>query len=59
VTATPADAARILADHGHTDPDTPTHADLIAAAQLSGLGYPDREQQHAIRTALDEIGDGR
>jgi hypothetical protein len=55
----PADAARILADYGHTDSDTPTHADLIAAAQLAGLGYPDREQQHAIRGALAEIGGQR
>lgn len=47
-------AARLLADHGLTDPDTPTHADVIAAAELAGLGYPDREQQHAIRAALGE-----
>lgn len=49
------DAARILADHGHTNPDTPTHADVIAAADQAGLGYPDREQQHAIRDALAEV----
>lgn len=55
----PADAARILADHGHTDPDTPTHADLIAASQLAGLGFPDREQQHQIRAALGALGDAR
>lgn len=54
-TPTPAEAARLLADHGHTDPDTPTAADLIAAAGLAGLGYPDREQQHAIRDALAEV----
>lgn len=50
-----ADAARLLADAGHTDSDTPTTADLIAAAELAGLGYPDREQQWAIRAALDNL----
>lgn len=48
------DAARILADHG-LDSDAATTADLIAAADLAGLGYPDREQQHAIRDALAEV----
>ncbi|WP_372352667.1 hypothetical protein [Streptomyces sp. KL116D] len=55
MTATPADAARLLAEYGHTDSDTPTTADLVAAAELAGLGHPDRAQQAAIRTALDHL----
>lgn len=56
---TPAEAAHVLAEHGHTDPDAPTTADLIAAAQLAGLGYPTRSQQDEIRGALGTIGDTR
>lgn len=48
-------AARILADHGHTDTDTVTRADLIAAADQAGLGYPDGRQQTDIRDALDDL----
>lgn len=55
MTAAVAAAARLLAEAGHTDSDTPTTADVIAAAELAGLGYPDREQQYAIRAALDNL----
>lgn len=52
---TPTDAARYLTEAGHTDSDTPTTADLIAAAEYAGLGHPDREQLADIRTALDDL----
>lgn len=48
-------AALILADHGFPDSDTVTTADIIAAADQAGLGYPDTRQQTDIRDALDDL----
>ncbi|MDI3390459.1 hypothetical protein QIS99_30335 [Streptomyces sp. B-S-A8] len=51
----PIDAAELLVEYGHNHGDSPTTADLIAAAELSGLGFPDRDEQDAIRAALDNL----
>lgn len=50
--------AQALAEHGLTDPDAVTHADMDAAADHTGAQRPTTSgDRHAIRTALDAIGD--
>lgn len=50
--------AQALADHGLHDSDAVTTADIDAAADHAGVPRPaDRNDRHAIRTALDTIGD--
>lgn len=52
--------AQVLADHGFTDSDAVTRADLEAAADYTGVNRPaDSSDRHAIHTALDAIGDTR
>jgi len=47
--------AQALAAHGH-DSDTPTHADIDAAADHAGAERPDGpDDRHAIQTALDAL----
>lgn len=48
--------ALILADHGRTDPDAVTHADIDAAADHAGTPRPDSTHDRAVvRVALDAI----
>lgn len=47
-------AARVLADHG-LNSDSATTADLAKAADLAGVGHPNRDDQDAIRAALDAL----
>lgn len=47
--------AQYLADHGFTDPDTPTHADLDMAADLASGDRPTGHDRHMIRLALDTL----
>ena len=49
-----------LAEHGLLDSDTATHTDMDAAADYTGAQRPaDSSDRHAVRTALDAIGDAR
>lgn len=53
------ETARILADHGLT-PDAATHADIDAAADHAGAPRPTgADDRHAVRIALDAIGETR
>lgn len=47
--------AQHLADHGYTDSDTPTHADINTAADLAGADRPTAHDRHIIRIALDTL----
>lgn len=48
--------ARVLADHGHTDSDTVTRADMDAAADHANTDRPDSPaDRDMIRLALDAI----
>lgn len=48
--------ALTLADHGHTDPDAVTHADIDAAANHADTPRPNSAHDRAVvRAALDAI----
>lgn len=52
--------AQALADHGLLDSDAVTRADIDAAADHAGAQRPaDNSDRHAVRAALDTIGDTR
>ena len=52
--------AQFLAEEGRTDSDAVTHADMDQAADLAGATRPTTsDDRHAVRLALDTIGDTR
>ena len=52
--------AEFLAEEGRTDSDAVTHADMDQAADLAGAVRPTTsDDRHAVRLALDTIGDTR
>lgn len=57
---TPLDAyntARVLANHGFTDPDAVTVADMDAAADYAGVDRPTgSDDRWVVRLALEAIG---
>lgn len=47
--------AQALADHGHTDSDAVTHADIDTAADIAGAARPSSDDRHTIRGALHAL----